>query len=363
MAALPPTSSPTVDAIFAAYVDRERQAPRRVHLGASRIGHECGRALWYEYRWALRPEWEGRMLRLFESGHREEARVISNLRRIGVTVDEKDATGKQYRFGLFGEHFGGSMDGALLGLLEAPKTWHVFEGKTMNTKAFEKLRKSAVLNHSMVAESGGVREVKPQHYAQMQIYMGLSGMTRAAYFAVCKETDAIYYERVHFKRAVFERLVGRAEQVLKATEPLTRISSDPMRPPCVWCDFRELCQVSDFDEPRTADVSCRTCVHATPILEGEGARWRCEHHDKPLTPQAQARACDEHLFIPALVPAGEPVDAGDGWVAYKKRDGRVFLNVAASGFPAKDAPHYASDDLSKLPASALGVTDLAEVAE
>ena len=353
MVALPPTSAPTVDAIFASYVARERQAPRRGHLGASVIGRECGRQLWYMYRWAARPEWEGRMLRLFGTGHREEPRLVEELRRIGVEVHEADYRGKQWRFGLFGEHFGGSMDGVALGLREAPKTWHLLEFKTANTKTFKKLKK-AVLNHSLVAESGGVREVKPEHYAQMQIYMGLAGLKRAAYFVVCKETDAIYMERVHFSRKHFDQLVARAEQVLRATEPLTRVSSDPMKPPCVWCDFRDLCQVSDFDEPRTADVNCRTCVHSSPVLEGEGAPWRCELHDRELPMIAQERGCDEHLFIPPLVPFAEPTDSGDGWVAYRKKNGRVFLNVAASAFPAQDAPHYDSRQLRATPAEAIG---------
>ena len=48
-----------------------------------------------------------------------------------------------------------------LGLLEAPKTWHVAEFKTHSAKSFAEL----------VAK--GVVLAKPQHAAQMQVYMQL----------------------------------------------------------------------------------------------------------------------------------------------------------------------------------------------
>src|SRR5688572_4793950 len=65
--------------------------PFRWHLGASIIGHECSRYLWFSFRWCARDEGEatkrdanshanlGRKLRLFNRGHREEARFIEYL--------------------------------------------------------------------------------------------------------------------------------------------------------------------------------------------------------------------------------------------------------------------------------------------
>ena len=41
------------------------------------------------------------------------------------------------------------------------------------------------------------------------------------------------------------------------------------------------------------------------------------------------------MFIPPLVAFAEPVDAGEGWVAYKRRDtGRVFVNACATAMPS-----------------------------
>ena len=56
----------------------------------------------------------------------------------------------------------------------------------------------------------GVAEAKPQHQAQMQIYMHLTGLTRAMYVAVCKDTDDLHVERVRADADAAERLLAKA---------------------------------------------------------------------------------------------------------------------------------------------------------
>ena len=122
MAPLPPPPTPTLDAIYAAYV-AEANDGFRDHLGASIIGKECTRALWYDFRWVTRRTVSGRMLRLFDTGWREEDRLVRDLRRIGATVLDTDPeTGRQWQVTALGGHFGGSLDAVAIGLLEAPKT-------------------------------------------------------------------------------------------------------------------------------------------------------------------------------------------------------------------------------------------------
>ncbi|MBL4557300.1 MAG: hypothetical protein JKP98_09850 [Rhodobacteraceae bacterium] len=176
MAELPEPPMPTLSAIYASYEARQGDGFRD-HLGASLIGKSCARALWYDFRWATPARHTGRILRLFETGQLEEARLVRDLRATGATVLEVDPeTGRQFRVEAHGGHFGGSLDAVALGLLEAPKTWHVVEFKTHSAKSFAEL----------VAK--GVANAKPQHAAQMQIYMHLTGITRALYVAVCKDT-------------------------------------------------------------------------------------------------------------------------------------------------------------------------------
>ena len=52
--------------------------------------------------------------------------------------------GKQFGVQSCGGHFRGHMDGAAIGLPEAPDTWHVLEFKTHNAKSFADLQKNGV---------------------------------------------------------------------------------------------------------------------------------------------------------------------------------------------------------------------------
>jgi hypothetical protein len=306
MVALPETPAPTRDAIYAAY-ESDREDGFRPHLGASQIGKSCERALWYDLRGATPAGFPGRILRLFETGQLEEARLVRNLRRIGATVLEVDPeTGRQWRVEAHGGHFGGSLDGVALGLPEAPKTWHVVEFKTHSAKSFREL----------VAK--GVAEAKPQHWAQMQVYMHLTGLTRAMYVAVCKDTDDLHVERVRADTEAAERLMAKAARVIDAARPPTRISEDPSWFECRFCDHHAVCHGGG-----AAAHTCRSCLHSTPVEGG----WHCARWDQPLDGDTQRYACARHLFIPDLVP-GEVADAGDDHVVYAMRDGTTWVNDA-----------------------------------
>ena len=302
MADLPAVVSPTREAIFAAY-EADAYQGFRPHLGASLIGKPCERALWYDFRWTTVAQHPGRLLRLFETGQLEEARFVRNLRRTGATVLEVDPeTGRQWRVTAHGGHFGGSLDAVALNLLEAPKTWHVLEFKTHAAKSFVEL----------VAK--GVLLAKEQHYAQMQIYLRLTGMTRAMYLAVNKNNDDLYVERVEVDADYADRLLTKAGRIIFATRPPGRVSEDPSWYQCRLCDHADLCHGQ-----AGAAVNCRTCLSSTPVDGG----WQCERHERLLSEADQRVACDKHLYIPDLVP-GEQIDAGTDWVSYRLPSGDLW---------------------------------------
>src|SRR5690606_33521849 len=302
MAKLPITATtpPTVLAIYEHY-ERMRGDWRRAHLGASQIGKPCERALWYQFRWASAPQFDGRMLRLFDTGQREEARLIADLRSIGIEVHEVDeSTGRQFEVSDHGGHFGGSLDGAGRGFRESSQ-WHVLEFKTSNAKRFEELKRQ------------GVEKARPEHYAQMQVYMHLTGMQRAYYFAVCKDTDEIYGERVRYDATKALWRLERARRIIEAAAPPPRLSDDPDYYLCRWCEHRAVCHGGHLPH-----VPCRTCVHATPELDGD-RRWSCAFWKKDLTLNEQKRGCGQHLFIPGCTP-WEVVDANpeDNSITYDR---------------------------------------------
>jgi hypothetical protein len=307
-------------------------------LGASQIGRECEAQLWYAFRWASKGEgFDGRMLRLFDRGHREEAVFIAELRGIGAQVhDLNPQTGEQYEFTACGGHFVAKIDGAALKLPDAPKTWHVVGFKTANNKSFSDTKKK------------GVKDAKPEHYAQNQVEMRLADLTRTLYLMVNKDTDEVYGERIREDRQAQDALMAKAERIIFGAEPGPRLSSDPAFYKCKMCPAAQVCHGQ-----RLAEVSCRTCLHATPERDGDG-RWSCARRGRDLTLAEQQDGCADHLYIPALVTWGEVEDANqdENWVSYRTRDGFVFRNGPRA------VGSYSSKELNALPLDALRSEEL-----
>lgn len=301
----------TVNSIYEHYADNQ-EVGNRPHLGASIIGRACEREVWYRFRWVYSKPWIGRMLRLVETGKIEEARFVANLRAIGVDIREFDEFGNQLRVSFLGGHFGGSMDAEAIGFPEAPRTMHVVEFKTHNDKSFKKL------------EENGVRISKPEHYAQMQVYMKGRGLTRAAYMALNKNDDQLYFERIEYDPLQFDHLMKKAERVVFNEKPPAKISKNPTywdfatSSGCKYCDMKEVCH-----EEKLPEVNCRTCLHATAEQNGT---WTCRKHACVLTVEAQRIGCQGHLFMPSLINS-EPKQYGHTFVVYA--DGRRNLEGGA----------------------------------
>lgn len=298
----PPADSPTVLAIYAAY-EANNQPRDGKTIPVGQLAEECSRKLWLDFRWASPHEQHtGRMLRLFETGNIAEERWIENLRMIGCEVVDRDPdTGNQIRVELAGGHVGGYLDSEIIGLPEAPKTWHVGEMKSHNAKSFAALKKD------------GVQKAKVLHYGQMQLYMHARGRTRAIYLAVCKDTDELYAERIHYDAAYCLRLLAKAERIRDANEAPPRVESFA----CRWCRNVAVCK-----EGAMARVNCRTCIYSSPE---EGGTWSCARFNKPLSLAEQAEGCAAHLYLPTLVP-GTQVDVSETeeWIEYRMADGSVW---------------------------------------
>lgn len=296
----------TVAAIFDRYTRGADE--RRGHLGASIIGRPCSRSLWYAFRWALREEFDGRILRLFERGKREEVWLLDELRAIGCEVLAEDpSTGEQWRVSFHGGHFGGSADGVVLGLVEAPKTWHLFEAKTANDKSWTDIARK------------GVKVAKPEHFLQMQVYLKGLGLTRALYLCVNKNDDRIYQERVEFDRDAADAAIAKAGMIVGAKTPPTRISEDPTWYECKWCSQRDHCHLQRYAK---IERNCRTCASSTPMPDGT---WLCEHYGKTLSLEEQVAGCEGHVLNPGMLDGWKAEDASDTerWVRYRTPAGEV----------------------------------------
>jgi len=334
MAALPQSVvDPVADAIFAHYKAKYSTEPQRPYLGASAIGKPCLRQHWYSFRWSKPAEFSGRLYRVFQSGHLQEPRIYDDLAAIGCTVYDLDpATGKQWSFTepVSGHHFKGNADGIVTGLPQAPKSPHVLEIKTASAKMFAEMQKS------------GVKKAKPEHYAQMQMYMkwsidlyGENGCTRAIYIVVNKDTDDIYTERLEYDKAEAQAIIDKALAVITATEPPVGISQDPSWYECKFCDYHSICHGTDVPTP-----TCRSCAHVTPEMDGN-ARWSCAVHQNDIPVATQRTGCDTHRYIPILLSKfAQPVDMDGDAVVYQ-----IGNNQFVNGTPANHSTHISSAEI------------------
>ena len=256
---------------------REEESTFRTHLGASMIGRECAREIWYGHRWTTRPRHIGRMVRLFNRGHLEEPRFIAMLLGIGCKVWQLDQNGNQFRVSSFGGHYSGSLDGVALGIPEMPETPILTEFKTHNDKSFQKLVSSGVLN------------AKWEHFVQMQQYMGKMNLTHALYMAVNKNDDTLHAEIVQFDQRQFERYHDRANEILLSQDPPPRINNSIGYFKCKFCDHSPVCHGGAIP-----DRNCRTCRYSRP--EVSSGQWVCDNIvcPGPLDKEIQLKSCSHY---------------------------------------------------------------------
>lgn len=253
---------------------RAESSPFRSHLGASLLGNECAREIWYSFRWAKASRFDGRLLRLFNRGHLEEGRLIALLLMIGAKVYQQDANGKQFRISSAGGHVGGSGDGVAVGIPDIPESPVLLEFKTSNDKGFVDMQKN------------GVQSSKFVHFVQMQIYMYKMNLLYALYIMVNKNTDELHAEIVPADYNIGKQFVERGDKIALAMEPPMGISKSPGWFGCKFCDYKFICHNKEAPEK-----NCRTCANSKPFEDGT---WRCAFDPEvPLSEDAQLNGCDD----------------------------------------------------------------------
>lgn len=277
-------ASKTLAAIDAAIL-RDKEQEFRNHLGASLIGDECARRVWYQWRWTLAEEFEPRMLRLFGDGHHLEPRVLAWLRAAGIElwVAGEFGTDKALmRVTAHDGHFGGTPDfiGRKIPDLD-PTVAALVEVKSHNEKSFNKL----------VAD--GIMSTKWKHFVQMQVYMGYHKLPWALYIAYCKNDSRIQPELVQFDQKAYDRALDRAGAIIWNADPPTRIGKNPAHFGCKFCHLKRLCYFGDIQPAR----NCRTCQWSAPI---PGGQWTCKLHSQNLDEAAQRAACPSYQVNPKL---------------------------------------------------------------
>ncbi len=227
---------PTLEAMHRAVERAEAGKPPRTYLGASSIGHPCERSLWYGLNGAKAKPMSASGIYATSDGHRVEDVIADRLRMVeGVELWTVDEHGKQ--FGFSDGNFSGHCDGVILGLIQAPKTPHVWEHKAVNEKKFTEFGKLR-LKHG---EKNTLREWDWQYFVQAQIYMHYFGLTRHYITVSTPGGRQITSARTEYNKDIAEAHVAKAHRILSLKEPPARAWDNPSYYRCQWCRFHEVC--------------------------------------------------------------------------------------------------------------------------
>ncbi|MBD4209384.1 hypothetical protein GUH47_26085 [Xanthomonas citri pv. citri] len=247
----------------------------RSHFGVSTSGRPCARSLWYNWRWVTQSWFSGRMLRLFNRGHLEEARFVAMLRAAGITLYQSDENMRQFRIEMFGGHYGSAIDGVAVGIpdLPDPEMLSLVEFKTHNDKSFKKL------------QANGVKKSKPEHYAQMVQYIDYWDLDAALYLAVNKNDDTLYGELIPPSESEATYFRTRSQKIIFQRNIPPRFSDAPDTFECRFCDHKMRCHYQQGEVAR----NCRTCSESVAL---ENGTWVCSASGEVLDKEAQKRGCE-----------------------------------------------------------------------
>ena len=253
------------------------QDGHRKHLGASQIGEPCSRKLWYAFRWVKKPQFPGRILRLFNRGHREEHALIKVLLEAGWKLNTTPE--KQDKLSDVGGHFGGSMDnsGRMPDRYSIDKEF-LIEFKTAKNTLFNRLKKN------------GVKREYAKHWSQMCIYGYKKGLEWAIYVSVNKDTDELHFEVLQLDWEHAKAMIDKAALIITAKEAPPQIARSITHYDCKYCDYKDICHNGEKPEK-----NCRSCIHATAV---DGKLWACGKAEDTVIP--------EHV-ISVGCPQWEPV--------------------------------------------------------
>jgi CRISPR/Cas system-associated exonuclease Cas4 (RecB family) len=286
MAAIPEMVDPTLAAMDAAMVERQ-DTSRRGYLGASSIGAPCSRQLWYSFRWAAPVSFNAETLKRFEDGHRGEALMVERLSKVpGVVLSTHAPDGSQWGMQAHEGHFRGHCDGFIKGLLQAPKTAHIWEHKVCNEAKQKKLAKLKTEK----GEKEALAHWDPVYYAQAQVYMHAFDQTR--HYLTCSSPGerTTVSVRTNYNQEHAENLMARAKDIIVSDQPPVRISEDSTSYLCKWCDYHTVCH-----DITPMAVNCRTCINSYPDHGGE---WSCTRHGG-LPKSKQVMGCPDYQGINA----------------------------------------------------------------
>ena len=279
-------SSHFTDIILEQYSNR---VSNRHTIGLSGIGKD-ERVISLESRFSWPDVPKPRNAMIFALGDAVEEIIDS------VIPDEhRHPDGNQLRLVLESGHITGHVDNVLRIAVKNV----LAEYKSCNQARFKKLERL-----------GSYELWDDAYYHQIQAYMGACNELHGLEIDEChvvvmnKNTCDLYEEVIAFDPLCWERIKEKCKNLVSMTSvpPPTMKASD-YRVKNFMTEEQQKIYMGEWTPPQP---NCRNCAHSRRDLNDpieKRGRWGCKRKKKVLTLEEQRLSCDDHQWIPELVPA------------------------------------------------------------
>lgn len=205
-------------------VSKQKEEAPRDYLGASILGTECDRALWYKVK-EPRQAVEGRRQMIFDIGHSLEDYIITLLKGAGIQFYDNPDGGQ---WGFVDSPIAGHCDGVVYGLPESDQP-HLLEIKTLGFDWWTKLQKS------------GLEAYSNTYWVQVHVYMHYLQLENCLFVAMNKDNCELYFERVKYDKRVADMAILRGKDIAIFTQEPERKYGKSNFYKCKMCDFNKKC--------------------------------------------------------------------------------------------------------------------------
>jgi hypothetical protein len=194
----------------------------RDYIGASIIGSDCLRQIWYEYKGTIAESVATKTRRTWVIGKHLEGLILDWLDDAGIEVVRRWYDLKSKTIDIFRGH----LDSVWI---KNSTIQAIIEIKTAKDASFKIFVKS------------GVKSWNPQYYAQVQSYMGMSGINSAYILVLNKDNSDLSDELVLFDEEFYKSLEDKALMISTANIEPPRINGSPLYFKCKMCKFNKVC--------------------------------------------------------------------------------------------------------------------------
>lgn len=198
---------------------------RRDYLGASGLGAECARQVWYSHH-TPKPVDNAQTLRKFSVGHALEPIVVGWLKNAGLQIWTHDSEGNQ--FGFVDGKIAGHCDLVIKGIPGDEDTPYLGEIKTSNGFYFKQFQKDGI-------------DCNDKYKGQVQIYMHKFKLKKCLFIVLNKDTQELYFEIIKYDEFEAVRLLERGHLLAEMSMPPERHYPSKSWFKCRFCNYNKEC--------------------------------------------------------------------------------------------------------------------------